>query len=224
MKHFVRPLRVLILTLVSYLLDVCVMRHLYIGSVTASACLAGIAIITVSYGKKAAFCAGCIIGILMECMLSSVPVLYLLSYPIITMLCAQWFADLSDRQRERRKLAVAMDRQNGEVTRFRALYVSKLINAGKRIVQFFRRDENINPYLRIPLCAFTEAVMFNGVLMVYGYISGFGLDSGHFFRALLSCAYTVALALVLMLPYRAFLKLLGHRNQAAAYMNEGEQA
>ena len=91
MKHFVRPLRVLILTLVSYLLDVCVMRHLYIGSVTASACLAGIAIITVSYGKKAAFCAGCIIGILMECMLSSVPVLYLLSYPIITMLCAQWF-------------------------------------------------------------------------------------------------------------------------------------
>ena len=54
MKLFIRPLRVLFLTLLSYLLDVCVMRHLYIGSVTASACLAGIAIITVSYGKKAA--------------------------------------------------------------------------------------------------------------------------------------------------------------------------
>ncbi len=213
----------LILTLVSYLLDVCVMRHLYIGSVTASACLAGIAIITVSYGKKAAFCAGCIIGILMECMLASVPVLYLLSYPIITMLCAQWFSDLSDRQRERRKLAVAMDRQNGEITRFRALYVSKLVNVWKGIVQFFRRDENLNPYLRIPLCAFTEAVLFNGVLMVYGYISDFGLDSGHLFRAFASCVYTTVLALVLMLPYRGFLKLLGRRNQAA-YMNEGEQA
>ena len=82
MKLFIRPLRVLFLTLLSYLLDVCVMRTLYIGSVTASACLAGIAIITVSYGKKAAFFSGCIIGILMECMLASVPVLHLLSYPI----------------------------------------------------------------------------------------------------------------------------------------------
>ena len=223
MKHLVRPMRVLVLTLVSYLLDVCVMKHLYIGSVTASACLAGIAIITVSYGKKAAFCAGCIIGILMETMMSSVPVLYLLSYPIITMLCAQWFSDLSDRQRERRKLAVAMDRQNGEVTRFRALYMSKLVNAGKKVVQFFRRDENLNPYLRIPLCAFTSALLFNAVLMVYGYISDFGLDSGHVFRALASSVYTVVVALVLMLPYRAFLKLLGRRNRTS-FMNEGEQA
>ena len=222
MKQFIRPLRVIILTLVSYLLDVCVMRHFYIGSVTANVCLAGIAIITVSYGKKAAFCAGCIIGILMECMLASVPVLYLLSYPIITMLCAQWFADLSDRQRERRKLAIAMDRQGREETRFHALYTGKIVKAFKRIIQFFRRDENMNPYLRIPLCALTEAVIFNAVQMVYGYISGFGLDSGHFIRAAASCVYTAAAAIVLMLPYRAFLKLLGRRR--TVYVNEGEQA
>lgn len=222
MKQLIRPLRVIILTLVSYLLDVCVMRHLYIGSVTANVCLAGIAIITVSYGKKAAFCAGCIIGILMECMLASVPVLYLLSYPIITMLCAQWFADLSDRQRERRKLAVAMDRQGREETRFHALYTGKIIKAFKRVIQFFRRDENMNPYLRIPLCALTEAVIFNAVQMVYGYISDFGLDSGHFMRAAASCVYTAAAAIVLMLPYRAFLKVLGRRR--TVYVNEGEQA
>lgn len=222
MKQWIRPLRVIILTLVSYLLDVCVMRHLYIGSVTANICLAGIAIITVSYGKKAAFCAGCIIGILMECMLASVPVLYLLSYPIITMLCAQWFADLSDRQRERRKLAVAMDRQGKEVTRFQALYTGKIIKLFKRIIQFFRRDENMNPYLRIPLCALTEAVLFNAVQMVYGYISDFGLDSGHIMRATASCVYTMAAAVVLMIPYRAFLKLLGRRR--VVYVNEGEQA
>ena len=223
MKLFIRPLRVLFLTLLSYLLDVCVMRHLYIGSVTASACLAGIAIITVSYGKKAAFFSGCIIGILMECMLASVPVLYLLSYPIITMLCAQWFADLSDRQRERRKLAVAMDRQEGEMTRLKALYLNKIAAFFKRIIQFFRRDENMNPYLRIPLCALTESLLFNTVLVVYGYISDFGLDSGHIMRAAASCLYTVALSIVLMLPYRAVLKLLGRRNRPA-YMNEGEQA
>ena len=222
MKQFIRPLRVIILTLVSYLLDVCVMRHLYIGSVTANVCLAGIAIITVSYGKKAAFCAGCIIGILMECMLASVPVLYLLSYPIITMLCAQWFADLSDRQRERRKLAVAMDRQSREETRFHALYTGKVIKFFKRFVQLFRRDENMNPYLRIPLCALTEAVIFNTVPMVYGYISDFGLDSGHIMRAGASCVYTAVAAIVLMLPYRSFLKLLGRRRPL--YMNEGEQA
>ena len=222
MKQLIRPLRVIILTLVSYLLDVCVMRHLYIGSVMANVCLAGIAIITVSYGKKAAFCAGCIIGILMECMLASVPVLYLLSYPIITMLCAQWFADLSDRQRERRKLAVAMNRQGREETRFHALYTGKIIKAFKRVIQFFRRDENMNPYLRIPLCALTEAVIFNAVQMVYGYISDFGLDSGHFMRAAASCVYTAAAAIVLMLPYRAFLKVLGRRR--TVYVNEGEQA
>ena len=222
MKQLIRPLRVIILTLVSYLLDACVMRHLYIGPVTASASLAGIAIITVSYGKAAAFCAGGMIGVLMECMLSNVPVIYLLSYPIISMLCAQWFADLSDRQRERRKLAVAMDRQGRETTRFHALYTSKLIKALKRVFQFFRRDENMNPYLRIPLCAFLSSMMLNAVLMVYGYISDFGLDSGHVMRALASCAYTTALALVLMLPYRAFLKLLGHRRRVA-YVNEGDQ-
>ena len=211
------------LTLISYLLDVCVMRHLYIGPVTANACLAGIAIITVSYGRKAAFCAGCITGILMECMLSSVPVLYLLSYPIITMLCAQWFADLSDRQRERRKLAIAMDRQEREMTRFRALYMNKVIDATKRFVRLFRRDDNMNPYLRIPLCALTEAFLFNTVLIVYGYISDFGLDSGHILRGAASCLYTAAVAVVLMLPYRAFLKLLGRRNRPA-YMNEGDLA
>ena len=59
MKLFIRPLRVLFLTLLSYLLDVCVMRHLYIGPVTGSACWAGLAVIIVSYGRKAGFCAGC---------------------------------------------------------------------------------------------------------------------------------------------------------------------
>ena len=222
MKSLIRPLRVIILTLISYLIDVCVMRHLAIGPVTASASLAGIAVITVSYGKKAAFCAGCVIGILMETMLSSVPVVYLLGYPIITMLCAQWFADLSDRQLERRKLAVAVNRQGREETRFHALYTAKIVNLFYRLVQFFRRDENLNPYLRIPLCAFTESLLFNLVLIVYGYISDFGLDSGHILRAVASCVYTTALSMIMMLPYRAFLKLLG-RHRRVVYVNEGDQ-
>ncbi len=223
MKQLVRPLRVVFLTFLSYLLDVCVMRHLSIGPVTASASLAGIAIITVSYGRKAAFCAGCIIGILMECMLSSVPVLYLLSYPIISMLCAQWFADLSDRQRERRKLAVAMGRQEHETTRFQALFVNKVASFFKRAVQFFRRDDNMNPYLRIPLCALTSSVIFNAVLMVYGYISDFGLDGGHVMRGLMSCVYTTVLSLILMLPYRYVLRLVG-RGRRRTYANEGDEA
>ncbi len=223
MKFLIRPLRVFALTILSYLLDTCVMRHFYIGPVTASACWAGIAILTVSYGKKAAFFAGCVIGILMESTLASVPVIYLLSYPIITMLCAQWFADLSDRQRERRKLAVAFNRQERETTRFRALYTGKIISFFKRVVQFFRRDENMNPYLRIPLCALTSALMYNAVLVFYGYISDFGFDTGHVLRALGSSVYTAALAVILMLPYRAFLKLLG-RKRVNVYQIEGDRA
>ena len=51
-----------------------------------------------------------------------------------------------------------------------------------------------------------------------------GTENQHVYsRALASSVYTVVVALVLMLPYRAFLKLLGRRNRTS-FMNEGEQA
>ncbi len=209
MSIWIRPLKVIFLTLLSYLIDVCLMPRLAVGGVVGSASFAAIAVITVSYGRKAAFCSGAIMGILWETMLASVPVLYLVSYPIITMLCAQWFADLTDRQRERRKLARADQEQPVMRSRFGAMVMRHLMSLMSLLRTLFRREENLNPYLRIPLCALVSSLIMNIVLLVYGYASGFGLTWTHIFRAGFAILYTVAIALVMTLPYRWFLGLLG---------------
>ena len=222
MKIWVRPLKVIVLTLLSYLIDVCLMPRLAVGGITGSASFAAIAVITVSYGRKAAFCSSAIIGILMETMLSSVPVLYLISYPIISMLCAQWYADLTDRQRERRKLARAGQEQPVMNSRFAAMVVKHLMNAVEIIRTLFRREDNLNPYLRIPLCAMTSSLIMNVVFLIYGYVSDFCLDWIHLMRAVFSILYTVAIALVMTLPYRWYLGLIGRRR--SRWRKEAETA
>lgn len=222
MNIWVRPLKVVFLTLLSYLADVCLMQRMPIMGVVGSACLASIAVITVSYGRKAAFCSGAITGILMETMLSSVPVLYLLSYPIITMLCAQWYADLTDRQRERRKLARAGQEQPVMNGRFGAIVMKQMIRVMEVARTLFRREENLNPYLRIPLCAMTSSLIMNVVFLIYGYVSSFGLDWTHVMRAVLSMLYTTGIALVMTIPYRWFLGLIGRKRKR--WRNEAETA
>ena len=213
MKIWIRPMKVIFLTLLSYLIDVCLMPRLPVFGVVGSASFAAIAVITVSYGRKAAFCSGCIIGILMEAMLASVPVIYLVSYPIITMLCAQWFADLTDRQRERRKLARAVQEQPVMTSRFGALVIKRLLGALDAVRTFFRREDNLNPYLRIPLCAAISSLIMNVIYLIYGYVSDFGLNLTHISRAFFSVVYTVALALIMTVPYRMFLGIIRVRRR-----------
>ena len=220
MSIWKRPLKVILLTLLSYLIDVCLMPRLSVNGIVGSASFAAIAVITVSYGRKAAFCSGAIIGILMETMLSSVPVFYLVSYPIISMLCAQWYADLTDRQRERRKLARAGQDQPVMNSRFAALIVKHLLNAVDAARRLFRREENLNPYLRIPLCAMTSSAIMNIVFLIYGYASGYGLDWLHLMRSAMAVLYTVVIALVMTLPYRWCLGLIGRKR--ARWRNEAE--
>lgn len=183
MNLFKRPLKALLLTLAAYLMDVCLMPYLTVSGISGSMSFAVISILTVSYGKKAAFVSGAIIGLLMECMLSSVPVVYLLMYPVIASLCAQFFADMSDRQRERR-----------------------------RTVEH-KRDYDLPPFIRIVACAALSAVLMHTVNLVYGYLSGHGITVGHIMRALASVLYIIALAVVLMLPVRYFLGIYGTRKE-----------
>ena len=60
MKEFKKALRALLLALLAYLVQACVMEYLTVSGVTGSVLFAVLAIITVSYGKKYAFCASCI--------------------------------------------------------------------------------------------------------------------------------------------------------------------
>lgn len=178
MKELKKGLKVLFVTLMAYLIQACVMEHAAIGGVKGSVLFAALAILTVSCGKKYAFCASCIIGMLMESMLSNVDALYVIAYPVITMLCAQFFADMSDRQRERRRM----------------------LSGSRR-----RREGDLPAPLRIPLCAGLMELILNIVLCAYLYLTGVDLSFVHAARALASVLYTGALAILLMFPTRYFL-------------------
>lgn len=206
MKALKRALKVLLLTVLAYLTQVCVMQYLVTRSVVGSVVFAVLAIIVVSCGKKYAFCASCIIGILMECMMGNVPALYLIAYPAITMLCAQTFADMTDRQLERRRLAY--ERRQVRISQGR----------GKKhwwhAFMLRYRDIDLPPFIRIPLCAMEMDVFFNGILIVYMYLIGEELSMIHLFRLAGSAVYTVAIAFLLMLPCRSFLGMYPRRRRA----------
>lgn len=182
MKEIIKGLKVLFLTLFAYLFQACAMHYFAIGGVMASLPFATLAVFVVSLGKKYAFCASCIIGICTECMLANVPAMYLIAYPVITMLCAQLFADLSDRQRERR---------------FND-------HKGQNLFSRLRRKE-LPPLLRIPLCATVMDLIWHVIMCVYLYLIGVELEFSHFSRLFRSVLYTTGLTAALMVPMRAWL-------------------
>ena len=184
MKEIKRGLKALLITVLAYLIQACVMGHLTFAGVQGSVLFAALAILIVSCGKKYAFCASCIIGMLMECMLSGVNVLYLIAYLVITMLFAQFFADMSDRQRE-----------------YRSTFKKGPL----------RRETDLPAFLRIPLCAGLMDLLMSIVLCAYMYLIGVDLSFSHAARAVASMLYTAALAAILMIPTRAFLGMYHRR-------------
>ena len=149
-----KALAALLLTLLAYLNQVCVMPYLQIGGITGSVLFAVIAVLTVSCGKKYTFCSSLLIGMLMEAMLASIDALYIVAYPAIAMLCAQFFADMSDRQRERR-----------------------------RTMEGKRRQDDLPSLLRIPMCAFTMSIIMSVILGFYAYLTGIDITWLHIGRA-----------------------------------------
>lgn len=208
MKPLKRALKVLLLTVGAYLVQVCVMRYFTVRSVVGSVIFAVLAIIVVSCGKKYAFCASVIIGMMMECMLSNsnVPSLYVIAYPAITMLCAQTFADMTDRQLEQRRLAY--ERAQVRVSQ----------GKGKKhwwySYMLRYRDTDFPPFIRIPLCAGEMDFFLNLVLIFYMYLIGEELTLIHLIRLAGSVIYTMGLAWALMFPLRAALGMYPRAKRA----------
>ena len=186
MRELKKGLKVLLLTLGAYLIQGCVMEHLSMRGTIGSVEFAVIAILMVSYGKKYAFCSSCMIGVMKECMVGNVPAFYAIAYPVIAMLCAQFFADMSDRKRER---------------------LRTLNTTGSR------RETDYPAEIRIPLCAGLMDALLNIVLCAYLYLIGVDLSFFHIARLFGSMVYTVALAAGLMLPLRAFLGMYRRRKR-----------
>ncbi len=208
MKELKKGLKALLITVLAYLIQVCVMEHLAIGGdagITGSVLFAAIAILTVSCGKKYAFCASCIIGMLMESMLSVVQGLYVIAYPVIAMLAAQFFADMSDRQRERRRMLNDGRRSRRGEQSVRIRWWTKLIH--------YQREGDLPAHLRIPLCAAFMDLILNIVMIAYMYLIGIDLSFTHLARALVSVLYTAALSILLMIPARYFLGMYRRRKK-----------
>ncbi len=157
----------------AYLIQATVMKYLTVGGVSGSVLFAYLAVILVSCGKKSVFIASSVIGILMESMLSMVDSLYIICYPLLTMLWAQVFCDMTDRQRERREM----------------LHPNK-------------RQEDLPALLRIPLSAACMCLSMQVVDMGYVYLAGNPLTFTHFFRAAVQILYTACLSLILAFPVR----------------------
>ncbi len=206
MKSLKRALKALLITVLAYLLQACVMQYLPVRGVVGSVAFAALSIIIVSCGKKYAFCAACLIGMMTESMLSNVPALYAIAYPVIVMFSAQNFADMSDRQLERRRV--------------RAENKQLAISEGKRKEHWWQRfllryrETDLPPIVRIPLCAGVMDLMMNIVLIVYLYLIGEEWSMAGLGRMLVSALYTAALALLLMVPCRYLLGMYRRRRRA----------
>ncbi|MBQ9300260.1 MAG: hypothetical protein IJ214_07080 [Clostridia bacterium] len=192
-----KVIKAFILTIIFYLFQVCVMQHLKIYGVVGNLLAVNIAVATVSLGKKYAFGASCLSGILLEAMTSSVGGLYVVLYPVFGMLFAQVFADMSDEKREKLLL-----RQSDN---------------GKKI----RGD--MNPHFRIPLDAMCIAAGIEAVCLIYVTLSGTDISYVLFARSMVSVLYTGVLALVLMFPARAYLHMYGGRIRRATVEEKQEE-
>ncbi len=194
-------LKVVVLILLFFLLQTVVMPHLKVAGIMPNLLMVIIAIMTVSYGKLYAFITGALVGIILEAMSYSIPLFYLLIYPVLALLCAQVFADMSDIKREMRRIRQAQ-RISEAASEIKAPFIRKKFHL--RI----RRDSphDLNAHLRILLNTLMLVLLYEGVMLIYIALSGISLTFNHVLRIVYTAAYTAACCLV-MFPVRAWLGL-----------------
>lgn len=164
-------LKVSILTLLSYLLQVTVAPIIAIGGVAPNIALALVAVITVCMGRKYTFMMSLSIGYLLEIMLPALDYINLILYPVCAMLGALVFSDKSERKLEE-------ERAQG------------------------KRGRQWNAHLRTPMCAALSMLVFEGVNMMYTYLSGVTMDASHWGRAIFDVVYSTLICAVLQFPIR----------------------
>ena len=120
-------------------------------------------------------------------MLPALDYIYLILYPVCAMLGALAFADKSERRMEEERTSGKKDGPPARAHPHHAL------RAGLSILVF----EIVN--------------------LLYIYLSGIRLDMGHYSRALISIMYTTALAGLIQLPIRRWLKVHKLKKAAAAF-------
>ena len=206
--QYKQPLRVLIAVLFAYFLQVCVMEYIPVNGTTGSVLFAVLAAVIVCTSKTSAYMAGCVVGIMAESMLKPFPVVYGLGYPVLALIWAQAFSDMSDRKLERKSQRKnKQPRQSGS----RRHLLHKLFRTGKNMKvneqrETFREVHDASPHLRIPFCAAAMDGSLSAVLCIYLLLTGVDLSWSHAVRLLTGMAYTFVIAFVLMWGLIPFLK------------------
>lgn len=130
---FIRPmtrlLRYLLVVLLGYLVQGCVMPYVKIDGVTPSLLFAIIGVVTVCYGRLRAYWTGAIYGILLEIMKPPITFLNLALYPIAASFCSVFFADKSDKRLETER-SLNKKARNGNV------YLRSVLCAGMNVLLY----------------------------------------------------------------------------------------
>ena len=167
-------LKMVLLTLLAYLLQACVSPLIRIREVAPNIALALIAVVSIAMGVKYTLLMSMMVGYLLEIMLPAVSYLNTILYPVCAVLGALVFADKSERK------------------------LSENRAAGKKTVQW-------NPRLRTVLCACMSVMLYEAVYLLYTNLSGVTLDLMRYLRAMMSVAYSTAIAAVAQFPLRRWL-------------------
>ena len=170
-----KGIKVAILTLLTYLLQVTVPPLIKYGSAPPNIALAVLAVVTVALGRKYIFLMSVAVGYLYEVMMPSMQYLNMLLYPICCMVAALFFADKSERKREEER------------------------------VRSERPRPQLDPHLRGPLAAILSTVIYETVWLLYIYLTGVTVDSGHILRSVIVVVYTTLITTVIQFPLRKWL-------------------
>ncbi len=170
-----KGIKFVLLTLLAYLLQATAAQYMAVWSIAPNIALAMVAVVTVALGRKYTFIMALTIGYLLEIMLPVLDYINLILYPVCAMLGALAFSDKSERKLEEER---SIDK---------------------------RRRGNLPAHLRTVLCALVSIILFEGVNLIYIYLSGILIDGDQLQRALVSVLYTTAMAGVLQFPIRWWL-------------------
>lgn len=97
---FAKLFKVIVLTLLAYLLQATVSQHISLWDVGPTIALSLIAVVTVALGRKYTFMMSLTVGYLLEIMLPELDYLSLILYPVCSMLGALVYSDKSERTME----------------------------------------------------------------------------------------------------------------------------
>ncbi len=202
-----RLLKTTFLVVLFYLLQVCVVPYLEVFGVMPNLHMVVIAILTVSCGRKFAFAAGALTGILLEAVSRNINSFYVLIYPTLALIFAQLFADMSDLKREIRRIQLRSEEQSEQL--------KDTTPGGRKRFRFklrFKRNsaDDLNPHLRILLNAAALHAAYEIIMMIYVSLSGIPIGFYHIAKLIKSCLYTAAWCIT-MFPARYFLGMYKKR-------------